>query len=87
MVQIHIETSLSRYFRDITKEEEARYREIKTWNTNNLLYFHLKDISDQDLSVSIMAYKLHKLITYLAVVNDHELNENKTIYKIYKIKK
>ena len=43
-----ITRSFDRYFKEITNDPGVRYKDIKTWNTNNLLYLHLKDINNQD---------------------------------------
>lgn len=68
--------SINSYFKEITKKATGRLRDTKQMITNNLLYRHLKIIYKQNYPKSIIVTKTQRLIAYLAVLNDHDVESN-----------
>ena len=71
---IDLKKSVTLYFKDITQCADARLRDIKPWNSNVLVYMNLKRIARLNVSKVVMATKMRMLFTFIAAVNDHQLN-------------
>ena len=68
-----IKKSVIQYFKDTTNHSKARLKDVKTVNSNVIIYHQLKLLSPQNVSVSYIVAKIRRICAFISAENDHNL--------------